>query len=243
MTIMSVVSPISVLVDHPDPLLAAGVATTLQAVGGFQILPRDGSSMPLLPHGIRALHSSCVLVSDYATGLRHAAHAGRRGTILILTQFDDEGHIRHALQQGIRGYLLQGCSIAALIEGVLALHRGTTAFAPAVAARIAESSSHRSLTERELTVLHHVMLGFSNKKISYQLGISTGTVNAHIRKIFEKLDASARTEAVAIARRRGLLVDERPAPSSADLLKRVDYEVDEQPHSWRKVCARSVGDI
>lgn len=201
------VSHISVLVDHPDQLLAAGVAATLQAAGGFQILRRDGNSMPL-PRGICTCHSSCVLVSDYDTGLRHAAHVGRRGTLLILTQFDDEGHIRRALQQGIRGYLLQGCSIDALVEGVVALHRGAKAFAPAVAARIAESWSYQSLTERELTVLHHVMLGLSNKKIGYQLGIRLGTVKVHIKKIFEKLGASARTEAVAIARRRGLLADD-----------------------------------
>jgi DNA-binding NarL/FixJ family response regulator len=108
-------------------------------------------------------------VADYDTALRHASDASLRGAILILTQFDDEAHIRGAIQQGIQGYLLQRCTTETLIEGVLALHRGASAFAPAVAARIAESLTHQPLTHRELTVLRHVMLGLSNKKISHHL--------------------------------------------------------------------------
>jgi DNA-binding NarL/FixJ family response regulator len=86
-------------------------------------------------------------------------------------------------------------------------NRTTTAFAPIVAAKIAESVTFGSLTDRQLTVLRYVMLGLSNKEISRHMTIADGTVKAHVRAIFRKLGASRRTEAVAIARRRGLLLE------------------------------------
>jgi len=51
------------------------------------------------------------------------------------------------------------------------------------------------------------MLGLSNKEISRHMTIADGTVKAHVRAIFTKLGASKRMEAVAIARRRGLLLE------------------------------------
>jgi DNA-binding NarL/FixJ family response regulator len=203
---MSLVCSVRVLVDHQDPLLAAGMEATLfRAADGFEVVKHERESPP--PHSTRMFYPSAVLVADYDTGVRHANDARLRGAILIVTQFDDEARIRRAVQHGIRGYLLQGCSTEDLIQGVLALHRGATAFAPIVAARIAESLHHESLSDRELTVLRYVMLGLSNKEISRHMTIADGTVKAHVRAIFTKLGASKRTEAVAIARRRGLLLE------------------------------------
>lgn len=201
---MSFVRSVSVLVDHRDPLFAAGVEATLfRVTDGFEILRRDRELQPA--HWTRMSHPSAVLVADYDSGMRHANDASLRGAILIVTQFDDEARIRRAVQHGIRGYLLQGCSAEDLIRGVRALHRGATAFAPIVAAKFAGSLAHEPLTDRELTVLRYVILGLSNKDIGCHLTIGVGTVKTHIKAIFGKLGARRRTEAVAIARRRGLL--------------------------------------
>jgi DNA-binding NarL/FixJ family response regulator len=203
---MSPVSSVRVLVDHRDPLLAAGMEATLfRAADGFEVVRHERESLP--PHSARMFYPSAVLVADYDTGVRHANDARLRGAILIVTQFDDQARIRRAVQHGIRGYLLQGCSTRDLIQGVLALHRGATAFAPIVAARIAESLTHESLTDRELTVLRYLMLGLGNKEISRHMTIAVGTVKVHVKAIFAKLGAKKRTQAVAIARRRGLLLE------------------------------------
>jgi DNA-binding NarL/FixJ family response regulator len=203
---MSPVSSVRVLVDHQDPLLAAGMEATLfRAADGFEVVRHERESLP--PHSARMFYPSAVLVADYDTGVRHANDARLRGAILIVTQFDDQARIRCAVQHGIRGYLLQGCSTRDLIQGVLALHRGATAFAPIVAARIAESLTHESLTDRELTVLRYLMLGLGNKEISRHMTIAVGTVKVHVKAIFAKLGAKKRTQAVAIARRRGLLLE------------------------------------
>lgn len=64
-----------------------------------------------------------------------------------------------------------------------------------------------ALTRREAEVLSLVAEGRSNGEIAQQLFISTKTVSVHVSNILAKLHASGRTEAAALARRRGLLGD------------------------------------
>jgi DNA-binding CsgD family transcriptional regulator len=61
------------------------------------------------------------------------------------------------------------------------------------------------ISPRELTVLQHLAAGQSNKEIARALGVSPNTVKTHTAKLYEKLGASRRTDAVARARELGLL--------------------------------------
>ncbi|MGD9961557.1 helix-turn-helix transcriptional regulator [Nocardioides sp.] len=74
----------------------------------------------------------------------------------------------------------------------------------AAPARSAQDSA-ATLTPRELEILTLVAQGHSNGEIGKQLFISTKTVSVHVSNILGKLDAAGRTEAAAIARRRGLI--------------------------------------
>lgn len=71
--------------------------------------------------------------------------------------------------------------------------------------RAASSRRDEALTGREEEVLALVALGRSNRDIGEQLFISAKTVSVHVSNLMAKLGATGRTEAVAIARRRGLL--------------------------------------
>ncbi len=73
------------------------------------------------------------------------------------------------------------------------------------ASRSAAGREAESLTAREHDVLQLVATGRSNRDIAAQLFISPKTVSVHISRVLDKLDAASRTEAVAIARRRGLI--------------------------------------
>ena len=72
-----------------------------------------------------------------------------------------------------------------------------------------------ALTRREGDILRQMMLGRSNKRIAIELTVAIGTVKTHVKSILDKLDAASRTEAAAIAQRRGILQEERESPPSA----------------------------
>ena len=74
-----------------------------------------------------------------------------------------------------------------------------------VAAHLAEHMGEEALTPREVEVLRHLAGGNRNRDIAEQLFISEETVKVHIKHIMEKLGASDRTQAVAIAVRRGII--------------------------------------
>jgi two-component system NarL family response regulator len=76
---------------------------------------------------------------------------------------------------------------------------------PAIAAKLAERLTRVELTPREMGVLRELVTGKSNKEIAAALGIVEGTVKLHVTRLYEKLGVSNRTEALAVAVRRGLV--------------------------------------
>lgn len=131
------------------------------------------------------------------------AHPGAR--LIILTTYDTDEDIDRALQAGARAYLLKDVSAEDLLACIRAVLRGETYVAPAVAARLAKRGARVQLTPRELGVLRELAVGRANKEIAAGLGISEGTVKVHLAHLFDKLGVSSRTEAIAVAVRRGLV--------------------------------------
>jgi DNA-binding NarL/FixJ family response regulator len=166
-----------------------------------------------------------VVVADYDSALTIArllkrdAFARRPSTtrIMIVTPRDGEADVRRALECGVQGYLPLDSKPADVIDGVVALHRGQRVLGRIVAQRVAESFDHEALTIREVDVLRFVVAGDANKTVAKKLNIALGTVKVHVRSIMGKLGARTRTEAAAVARRRGLVerepeIDTVPAP-------------------------------
>jgi DNA-binding NarL/FixJ family response regulator len=91
------------------------------------------------------------------------------------------------------------------VEVVRRVHAGKRRIPTEVAARLADHLGEEDLTAREMDVLRHVADGGRNRDIAERLFISEETVKVHIKHIMEKLGASDRTQAVAIALRRGII--------------------------------------
>ena len=125
--------------------------------------------------------------------------------ILMLTTFEGDVEMQRALAAGARGYMLKSMPPAELLEGIRAVHAGRKRVPPAVAARLAEHLSDEALTPRETDVLRHMAGGNRNRDIADLLSISEETVKVHVKHIMDKLSASDRTQAVAIAVRRGII--------------------------------------
>jgi DNA-binding NarL/FixJ family response regulator len=189
---------IRVLIAHSDPLISAGLAATLSRLRDFETV--TGGARP---------PAADVVIADYESGLQLIASGGALGRrVMILTHSDSEAKICHALEQGARGYLLLGCSLQALVDGLRSVYMGGIALGPLVASRIADRMKQQALTPREADILRSMMLGMSNKAIASKLTLAVGTVKTHVKSILEKLNASSRTQAVSIAQRRGILRDE-----------------------------------
>jgi two-component system, NarL family, response regulator len=135
--------------------------------------------------------------------------------VLILTDDDSEVSIRRAVELGVGGYLPLSSGVESVVHAVRCIHNGGTAIAPNVMAKMAMSLRSRGLTQREAEVLRLIMQGLPDKVIAHRLGRSVETARSHVKAILMKLKASSRVEAVAIARRRGLVSEKTLALSGS----------------------------
>jgi DNA-binding NarL/FixJ family response regulator len=125
--------------------------------------------------------------------------------IIMLTTFEGDVEIQRALEAGARAYLLKSMPPRELLEVIRQVHAGKKRVPAEVASNLAEHMSDEALTVREIDVLRHVAGGNRNRDIAERLYISEETVKVHVKHIMEKLGASDRTQAVAIAVRRGII--------------------------------------
>jgi len=224
---------VRVLILHQDPLISAGIATALRKNADLEVVETE----PDAHAGTLPSWRIDVVVADYDTALEIVSNdrleAFPRGTapinVLIVTRCESEWQIRYALERGIRGYLLLGCTHEELAEAVRVLHRGSRHLSAVVAQRVADSLAFEMPTVRELDVLRLLARGHGNKAIALKLNIAVGTVKSHVKAILQKLDAATRTEAAAVADRRGLLTlepgrDDQPAGSRNDWQARVPHQ-------------------
>jgi DNA-binding NarL/FixJ family response regulator len=100
---------------------------------------------------------------------------------------------------------VKGADPQQIREAVRKVAAGRALLQPEIASKLAESMARPELSERELQVLQYMALGRSNKEIGQVLYISENTVKGHVKSILTKLDAIGRTEAIAIANRRGII--------------------------------------
>ncbi|MEA2908133.1 MAG: hypothetical protein QOJ15_214, partial [Bradyrhizobium sp.] len=125
--------------------------------------------------------------------------------VVMLTTFEGDVEIQRALAAGARGYILKNMPPRELVGVIRQVYAGKKRIPVEIAAQLAEHLSDEPLTEREREVLQHVAGGNRNRDIADRLFISEETVKVHVKHIMEKLGASDRTEAVAIAVRRGII--------------------------------------
>ena len=224
-------SKTKVLIAHGDPLIAAGLAATLQGQPDFKAVVCRPALQVSSPSASE-LPPADVVVADYDSGLQLiVSGAAVRHRVVILTHSDSQAKVCHALERGAYGYLLLGCSIQDLLDGLRSVCAGRVAIAPLVAQRVAEWMNHRALTRREEEILRQMMLGLSNKGIATRLNVALGTVKTHVKSVLDKLDAASRTEAVAIAQRRGILQEESDGSQHP-------VQFVPQPFSWAAIGSR-----
>lgn len=125
--------------------------------------------------------------------------------VIIFTTAEGDVEIQRSLRAGAKGYVLKSTSPRELTEIMRQVQAGKRCVPSDVAVQLAQHTGERGLTAREVEVLRKVARGNRNKDIGTQLFISEDTVKAHMKNILDKLGASDRSEAIAIAVRRGIM--------------------------------------
>ena len=130
--------------------------------------------------------------------------------VIALTSFIEDDLIGETLRAGAIGYLMKNVSADQLADAVRAAAQGRSTLAPEAADVLVRSvSTPRSqadaLTAREQQVLKLMADGLTNADIAERLVIGVATVKTHVSSIIAKLGVSTRTEATALAIRRGLV--------------------------------------
>ena len=122
-----------------------------------------------------------------------------------MTTYDGDEDIFQCLSQGAKGYLLKDAPRAEILAAIRAVSEDRPYTSSTIAAKALQRMGRPSLTQREADVLQLLAQGRSNKDIARRLSITEGTAKTHVKAILTKLDAISRTEAVAVAQRRGLI--------------------------------------
>jgi two-component system NarL family response regulator len=195
---------LNILIAHGDAIVSAGLAALLAAQTDLHIT--------IAKYDAAASHANTdVIILDHQGAMEHmrrragAYQGNRRCRVLIVTQLDREWDVYTAMMAGVHGYLLQNADLEQLLRAVHTLGRGMHYLSADLSHCVAHSSNRIGLTGRETDVLQLLAQGLCNKSIARELGIGAGTVKTHVKGLCDKLGATARTHAVVLAMRRGLV--------------------------------------
>lgn len=197
----NVAAPVRVLIADDHTLFRAGLAGMLARDARLEVvgLAKDGSDAV---DQTLARHPDVVLMDlqmPNVTGVEAVKRIARDAPlvkVLVLSAYGDRSMVADALASGAKAFVDKDVTPEAMVTHILAVSApGRPSFA--------ESTI---LSTREISVLKQVAVGMSNKQIAVRLGISQKTVRNHLSRVFNKLRAGNRTEAVMNAMRAGLLV-------------------------------------
>ena len=149
---------------------------------------------------------------DGIEATRRILEAAPTTKVILITIDESRSAISQAMQAGVSGYLLKDSSADALVDAARNAVEGNAVIHPQLTktffeeARKGESAPDTTpLSKREREILQRVADGATTKQVATDLGISPHTVKTHLERIFEKLGANDRAQAVAIAIRMGIV--------------------------------------
>ncbi len=212
-------SQIKLVVVDDHILFREGLMAVIRSEADFQIIGQAGTVSEAVEI-VRTLKPDMVLM-DF--GLPDGTGADATQAILkedpdckivFLTMSEEDDDLFTAIRSGAKGYLLKNMHPSKLVAALRAVHQGESALSRAMTMRVMEELSRTrkpeyptevTLTHREIDVLRAIATGLSNHDIANHLFITENTVKYHVHSILEKLKLSGRKEAVAFARKHGLI--------------------------------------
>jgi len=207
---------IFLLEDHT--VLRQAVRVMLEAEPDFEICGEAGDGRD----GVRAiaeLQPNVALVDLKMPGLgglaavREIVSSTPATSLVVFTMYNNPTYVYETMHAGASGYVLKSATKEELVRAIRAVHQGSgflqaEVTKPLLRRLVADAkveAERTNLSVREVEVLELLAEGRSNREIGKVLHISDETVKTHLRHIYEKLGASDRAQAVAIALRQNLI--------------------------------------
>jgi len=211
-------SPIWVSIVEDNRFVREGWSSTLDSSGDVKVVGAFGSCEEAFAH--RSFADSEVVLMDIGLpgmsgieGVRKLNEINSDAAVIMCTVYEDDQKIFDALCAGAIGYLLKEVTPQELIQAIRDAAAGGSPMTPNIARRVittfqkppAEDPPEHTLTDREREVLVLLAEGKSYATIAQEIFLSRDGVIARIRKIYEKLQAHSRGEAVAKGLARGII--------------------------------------
>jgi len=222
---------IKVLIADQQPLFRQGVHSTLKQIADIDICGEVGSSNEVMS-AISSLYPDVVLLdaelsrsdgSDLAKAIKQLLPSV---AVILLSPQPNDDELFQAIKSRVAGYLKRDISSDKLVTTIRRAAAGehpindTFLSQPKVADKVLQQFQDLSwgrgiesfvspLTPRETEILTYMAQGYFNKQIALELNISEQTIKNHITSILRKLDANARTQAVIIAIKLGIITLDR----------------------------------
>jgi two-component system NarL family response regulator len=202
--------PIRIVIADDHPVIRAGLRDLLSSHGDFVVAAEaaDGLEAVAVWHETQpdvGLFDLRMPGLDGLEALQRIRERQPQAAIVILTTMTSEADMDRALASGANAYLPKEASMAEIVGCLRAIRRGAPYLHANMEKRLVDRAVEERLTPREGEVLTGIARGWSNRRVADELKIAEGTVKTHLKRIFGKLYARNRTEAVVIARRKGLL--------------------------------------
>ncbi len=213
---------ISVLIVDDQDLVREGLRMLLEAEPDLRVAGEAGNGRQALAQA-RRLDPDVVLMDvrmpemDGIEATAKLVAGGGRARILMLTTFNLDRYVYHAMKAGASGFLLKDASGEQLADAVRTVSAGQALLAPAITRRLIEdfcrgpapgapaASATGRLSERELEVVRLVAQGLSNAEIAVRLYLSEATIKSHIARILAKLSLRDRVQVAVFAYEKGIV--------------------------------------
>jgi DNA-binding NarL/FixJ family response regulator len=190
------------LESEPDMEVVGDGADAREGIDGVARTRPDVAIVDLKMPGVTGL-----------SAIPEILRASAKTSVLVFTMYNNPAYVYEAMHAGASGYVLKTSTKEELLRAIRAIRQGAGFLQAEVTkpllrrlAQDAKLDAERSnLTLREIQILELLSEGKSNKEIAALLSISDETVKTHLKRLYDKLGASDRAQAVAIALRQNLI--------------------------------------